>query len=855
MQPDPTANTASQDPSIDDILSQAKTFIGSQKQNAPAQSDANVPYPITVPSSGQPQPSDDIDAILKNAQSYVASQKSVPTDIDSLAKSVQQAEANVNQNPSDENTKALQSAYENYYKNTNVGQRAAYNLMPDQNTLGNIAQGGKNLVGSALSTVGQAAEGLVTNPLDTLQGIQRGAVTGMGKLASFAVQAYSAAKQQVYAQAGEPSDIPAAAKMAAERTADTAKLNQALESYKKYGAGMDTREIGEGGMAAANIAENVVPFVATPESILSKGGAELSEADRAIAAQKALTAANQPSNLGAKIGKFVGGIKGGYQGKLIGETGGSIVDRMFESETPTIKFKTPADVQNAIEAEKIGVEAYSGDVERLTNELAADPENNDLKKQLYQATLQRNNAASRLNTANEAMGAIQKGVEKAQPSVLGQTAKDALRTGGIFAANAEAQQAPGTSVGGAFGQGATLGGLTTLGVSGGQNIANTVQGFKQGISEEPTPAPTPATPQESTIGTPEAKAGTEAPETATPAPVATPTPTQPVKQRAGTGSIVGPGRVRARLSNPVEEDTLGTSHENEKMASDVLLTGNSPVKNSVEVNSGKIDRIGYDPNSKLMYVKLKQPTADGFSQYLYHNVTPQEHAEFLSSKSAGKYFDDNVKYKFETSAVDPYHTYQDLLNDASRRGPNPPPAAPTTPTPQPTAPAPQASQAPEAPVAQPAPEAPAPFMGSVLGMPPTESRLAPRPSVGEGYATAEQLKQQSLALQEAEKAAQSERAKEEEQIEAKRQTPEYQQMQKYAQAVDKLVKRQKGNKFTGEVPSQQEISEVTKGGGKVPLNKVLEAFTKAKSRGKKVSLAASQPHEGPEENPLGTSSP
>ena len=44
MQPDPTANTASQDPSIDDILSQAKTFIGSQKQKAPAQSAANVPF-------------------------------------------------------------------------------------------------------------------------------------------------------------------------------------------------------------------------------------------------------------------------------------------------------------------------------------------------------------------------------------------------------------------------------------------------------------------------------------------------------------------------------------------------------------------------------------------------------------------------------------------------------------------------------------------------------------------------------------------------------------------------------------------------------------------------------------------
>jgi len=667
--------------------------------------------------------------------------------IDTLAKSVQQAEANVNQDPSDENTKALQSAYENYYKNTNVGQRAAYNLIPDSSTLHNVVQGGKNLVGSALSAVGEAGEGLVTNPLDTLQGIQRGAVTGMGKLLAFPAQAYSAAKQQVYAQAGEPSDIPAAAKMAAERTADTAKLNQALESYKKYGAGMDTREIGEGGMAAANIAENVVPFVAAPESILSKGGAELSEADRAIAAQKALTAANQPSNLGAKIGKFVGGIKGGYQGKLIGETGGSIVDKMFESETPTIKFKTPEDVQNAIEAEKIGVEAYSGDVERLTKELAADPENNDLKKQLYQATLQRNNAASRLNTANEAMGAIQKGVEKAQPSVLGQTAKDALRTGGIFAANAEAQQAPGTSVGGAFGQGATLGGLTTLGVSGGQNIANTVQGFKQGISEELTPAPTPATPQEATVGTPEEKAGTEAPETATPAPVATPAPTKPLAAQAPTTSEgYGPNRVRLRAQYTVAGDVKSMSHDEVTDFDKTLKSDDSPIANAIPVNKGDIESVGH--GSDYMYIKFNKPTVykgENIDQYAYANVPKSVYTEMLNSDDPYAYFQKNIRSQYNTTAINPIHTKEDLaslsngkqlpnknepISVEETKGTEETPAAPTKPL-----------------AAQPAPEAPAPFMGSVPAMPPTEATLPPRPSAGEGYATAEQIKQQALAPQ------------------------------------------------------------------------------------------------------------
>ena len=868
-------------------------------------------------------------------------------DIDTLSKQVQSAENDVNEDPfSDLKTKALQNAYENYYKNTTVGQRASYNLTPDKDTLGNVVQGATHLIGSAGATIKQAGQGLLDQPLETLQGAARGVGTGLVKLGALPIQLYSGAKQQVLAQAGEPSDIPEAARIAAERAQDTAIMNKSAERFKQYGLG-DTK-IGQGGEAAANITENVLPFVAAPEGIISKGGAELTAAEETQAAQKALNAANKPSGVGANIGKYAGYVLG-PKGSMVGQKIGGIADQMLGSEIPTIRFKTPAEVQDALAAEKIGVEAYSSDVERLTKELAADPENNDLKKQLYEATLQKNNSVARLNEANVANNVIQKSVQSTNGSLLGKfgtAAKNAAKTGGLFAGAAEMQQAPGTSVGQAFGQGAALGGTSSLV---GQRINQVKNAFNEGIAEEPPPPPPPpATPSEATVGTPEEKAGTPAPETSTPAPVE-PTPATPPQQRAGTGSIVGFGRDRARLSNPVEEGTLGASHESEKMVSDVLLTNDSPVKNSIEVNSGKIDRVGYDANSKLMYVKLKQPTADGFSQYLYHDVTPVEHAEFINSKSAGKYFENNVKYKYETSAIDPYHTYDQLLKDADRRGSSGgSPSVPTPTTPAPTTPSAPASTVPVAPAMAPAPSA------SIPDNPVTLKKARSGVEQNPKYGTAADIKQQFEAEQQ--QAAETNLKKqaqdkiEQTQIEAARNTPEYKQMTNWLKAADKLAKRQVSSQSTlGGVernPTAEQISNATQAGGSIALNKIpadqldqalaeiqspktekptypafsgkqpvegipakevpivsekltpkqesikqafLDHFAEIeqnrannaltaklkedlankakqankplanapepKSGRKKVSLAASQPHEGPEDKPLGTSSP
>ena len=889
-------------------------------------------------------------------------------DIDILSKQVQSAENDVNEDPfSDLKTKALQNAYENYYKYTTVGQRASYNLTPDKDTLGNVVQGATNLIGSAGATIKQAGQGLLDQPLETLQGAARGVGTGLVKLGALPIQLYSGAKQQVLAQAGEPSDIPEAARIAAERAQDTAIMNKSAERFKQYGLG-DTK-IGQGGEAAANITENVLPFVAAPEGIISKGGAELTAAEETQAAQKALNAANKPSGVGANIGKYAGYVLG-PKGSMVGQKIGGIADQMLGSEIPTIRFKTPAEVQDALAAEKIGVEAYSSDVERLTKELAADPENNDLKKQLYEATLQKNSSVARLNEANVANDVIQKSVQSTNGSLLGKfgtAAKNAAKTGGLFAGAAEMQQAPGTSVGQAFGQGAALGGTSSLV---GQRINQVKNAFNEGIAEEPPPPPPPppATPSEATVGTPEEKAGTPAPETSTPAPVE-PTPATRPQQRAGTGSIVGFGRDRARLSNPVEPGTRGVSYESEKMASDVLLTNDSPVKNSIEVNSGKIDRVGYDANSKLMYVKLKQPTADGFSQYLYHDVTPVEHAEFINSKSAGKYFENNVKYKYETSAIDPYHTYDQLLNDADRRGSSGgSPSVPTPTTPEPTTPSAPASTVPVAPAMAPA-QAPAPFMGSVPAMPLTKAsqkvllkspvtvaeQYAPpeKPLTGSGLNRKKALSLATLAADEALDRQAAEQAKieaEQAQIESARNAPEYKQMTNWLKAADKLAKRQVSSQSTlGGVernPTAEQISNATQAGGSIALNKIpadqldqalaeiqspktekptypafsgkqpvegipakevpivsekltpkqesikqafLDHFAEIeqnrannaltaklkedlankakqankplanapepKSGRKKVSLAASQPHEGPEDKPLGTSSP
>ena len=868
-------------------------------------------------------------------------------DIDTLSKQVQSAENDVNEDPfSDLKTKALQNAYENYYKNTTVGQRASYNLTPDKDTLGNVVQGATHLIGSAGATIKQAGQGLLDQPLETLQGAARGVGTGLVKLGALPIQLYSGAKQQVLAQAGEPSDIPEAARIAAERAQDTAIMNKSAERFKQYGLG-DTK-IGQGGEAAANITENVLPFVAAPEGIISKGGAELTAAEETQAAQKALNAANKPSGVGANIGKYAGYVLG-PKGSMVGQKIGGIADQMLGSEIPTIRFKTPAEVQDALAAEKIGVEAYSSDVERLTKELAADPENNDLKKQLYEATLQKNNSVARLNEANVANNVIQKSVQSTNGSLLGKfgtAAKNAAKTGGLFAGAAEMQQAPGTSVGQAFGQGAALGGTSSLV---GQRINQVKNAFNEGIAEEPPPPPPPsATPSEATVGTPEEKAGTPAPETSTLAPVE-PTPATRPQQRAGTGPIVSFGRARARLSNPVEEGTLGASHESEKMVSDVLLTNDSPVKNSIEVNSGKIDRVGYDANSKLMYVKLKQPTADGFSQYIYHDVTPVEHAEFINSKSAGKYFENNVKYKYETSAIDPYHTYDQLLKDADRRGSSGgSPSVPTPTTPAPTTPSAPASTVPVAPAMAPAPSA------SIPDNPVTLKKARSGVEQNPKYGTAADIKQQFEAEQQ--QAAETNLKKqaqdkiEQTQIEAARNTPEYKQMTNWLEAADKLAKRQVSSQSTlGGVernPTAEQISNATQAGGSIALNKIpadqldqalaeiqspktekptypafsgkqpvegipakevpivsekltpkqesikqafLDHFAEIeqnrannaltaklkedlankakqankplanapepKSGRKKVSLAASQPHEGPEDKPLGTSSP
>ena len=104
-------------------------------------------------------------------------------DIDILSKQVQSAENDVNEDPfSDLKKEALQNAYENYYKYTTVGQRASYNLTPDKDTLGNVVQGATNLIGSAGATIKQAGQGLLDQPLETLQGAARGVGTGLVKL-------------------------------------------------------------------------------------------------------------------------------------------------------------------------------------------------------------------------------------------------------------------------------------------------------------------------------------------------------------------------------------------------------------------------------------------------------------------------------------------------------------------------------------------------------------------------------------------------------------------------------------------------------------------------------------------------
>lgn len=85
----------------------------------------------------------------------------------------------------------------------------------------------------------------------------------------------------------------------------------------------------------------------------------------------------------------------------------------------------------------------------------------------------------------------------------------------------------------------------------------------------------------------------------------------------------------------------------------------SLAKTSEEVESSRIDRLGYEPKTGHLYVKFREPTADGFDNYVLSNVSEAEYKALRGADSIGSHFNDKLKYKKPTAAID--HTYEQLI--------------------------------------------------------------------------------------------------------------------------------------------------------------------------------------------------
>jgi hypothetical protein len=68
--------------------------------------------------------------------------------------------------------------------------------------------------------------------------------------------------------------------------------------------------------------------------------------------------------------------------------------------------------------------------------------------------------------------------------------------------------------------------------------------------------------------------------------------------------------------------------------------------NMVPVSSSNINAVGYDSEKSEMTVEFKSG-----GTYVYFNVDPSIHAQFVGSPSIGKFFHSNIRGQFESEKV------------------------------------------------------------------------------------------------------------------------------------------------------------------------------------------------------------
>lgn len=66
------------------------------------------------------------------------------------------------------------------------------------------------------------------------------------------------------------------------------------------------------------------------------------------------------------------------------------------------------------------------------------------------------------------------------------------------------------------------------------------------------------------------------------------------------------------------------------------------------VDSSLIAQIGYDSESEVLAVQMHNSS----DVYLYEDVPPSVHSEFLAAESKGRYFVENVKGQYSSSLKD-----------------------------------------------------------------------------------------------------------------------------------------------------------------------------------------------------------
>lgn len=189
---------------------------------------------------------------------------------------------------------AYRDAVKTYYT---VHGGAKGELIPDENTVKNLVEGGKKFFGSQWESIKKAASG--GNPLMTQYAITSGSAASLSDMVVGALQSASWLKEKALAEMG---DYDGAANLAADRLRDTARYESTIEKY--------LRPEGEQAQGVFDISRNVAGF-ALPAAPFLKGA-------------KAVGAAAEAAETAAKVGKFASGLEtaGGLAGGVVGSTGG-----------------------------------------------------------------------------------------------------------------------------------------------------------------------------------------------------------------------------------------------------------------------------------------------------------------------------------------------------------------------------------------------------------------------------------------------------------------------------------------------------------------------------------------------------